>query len=101
MTSFVIGKVIEPETRDITVQGKRRSVCSFGILSGRTCSQFDVFDDAKVFSKAQFLEDGELVVAVIGSGVDKNGKLRTYLNGLGACPEGLREQLLSLVKADN
>lgn len=97
MTSFVIGRVVEPELRELKIKGETRTICSFGVLSGRSCTSFDIFDDSKVFETASNLEDGDLVLCVVGTSVDNNGKLRCYLNRMGECPEGLREQLTSLV----
>lgn len=96
MTSFVIGKVVEPEVREITVKGKVRSICSLGLLVGRACVQFDVFDDAKNFDTVRSLNDGDVVLAVVGDSVGKDGRLRHYLNDVTESPEGLREQLRSL-----
>lgn len=97
MTSFVIGRIVDPELRELKVKGQTRTIISLGILSGRTCSSFDVFDDAKIFDHLTTFKDGDMVLAVVGTGVDNNGRLRTYLNRIGECPEGLREQLNGLV----
>lgn len=96
MTSFVIGKVIEPEVREITVKGKTRSICSLGLLVGRSCVQFDIFDDSKIFGDVCHLKDGETVLAIVGDSVGKDGKLRHYLNNVTESPDGLREQLRGL-----
>ncbi len=99
MNSFVIGKVVEPETRNFNERetGKQRYVHSFGLLSGRSCTTFDVYDNDKAFEKVQTLKEGATVVAIVGSSV-KDGSLRTYLNGIGPCPAELRTQLLAAVK---
>lgn len=99
MTSFVIGRVVEPEVREITAKGQKRKVCSVGVLSGRNCNQFDIFDDSKVFEKVSKMKDGALVLAVVSASVDNRGQLRCYLNGIGDCPDGLRNQLISLAKS--
>ena len=96
MTSFVIGKVVEPEVREITVKGKTRSICSLGLLVGRSCEQFDVFDDAKVFNNVCSLNEGDVVLAVVGDSIGKDGRLRHYLNNVAISPDGLREDLKSL-----
>lgn len=100
MTSFLIGRVVEPEIREIKVKatGQLRQVCVLGVLSGRTCNQFDIFDGTDVFEKASSLEDGDLVLCIVGVSVDNKGALRCYLNSIGECPEGLREELMSLVR---
>ncbi len=100
MNSFVIGKVVEPEMREFVSKktGELRRIFAFGVLSGRNCEAFDVFDNDKAFEKVQALKEGSTVVAVVGSSVDDEGKLRVYLNGVGPCPAELRSQLLAAVK---
>ncbi len=100
MNSFVIGKVVEPETRNFNERetGKQRQVHSFGLLSGRSCTTFDVYDNDKAFEKVQTLKEGATVIAIVGSSVDDKGRFRTYINGVGPCPAELRTQLLAAVK---
>ncbi len=99
MTGFCIGRVVEPVVREIVVKGKKRSVCSLGLLVGRNCTQFDIFDDSRIFEKVSALEDGDLVLAVVGCSLGDNGRLRNYLNEITYAPEGLREQLNSFFEA--
>lgn len=96
MTSFAIGKVVEPVSREVTIKGKKRMIFSLGLLVGRSCVPFDIFDDSPVFEKAAELQDGDSVIAVVGDSVDDKGKLRHYLNDIAEAPEGLRDQLRSL-----
>lgn len=101
MTSFLIGRMVEPETKEITIKstGEVRKVFSFGLLSGKNCVGFEVFDNDKAYKKATTFKDGDNVLALVGSSVGKNGQLRTYLNGIAACPNQLQEQLRGLVTA--
>ena len=100
MTSFAIGRIVEPVEREITVKGKKRKVYSLGLLVGRTCTNFDIFDDSKIYDRLSRFEDGDQVLAVVGVTVGDNGKLRNYLNAIGLCPEGLGDQLRDLVNGD-
>jgi len=100
MKSFLIGKIIEPEVRRVITKekGEERYVCDFGLLSGRTCTEFQIWNDSKMFLKVSDYEDGDLVLAVVNSAVDEKGQFRFYLREIGACPEGLREELVSIIR---
>lgn len=99
MRGFVIGRVVEPEVNDRTIQGKPRQMASFGLLSGKTCTTFDVFDDDKNFDKVVDLQEDENVLVIFNTSIDKKNMMeRVYLRSVGLCPEGLNEQLRDLVK---
>ena len=101
MKSFIIGKVIEPEIRTITVKatGERRSICSFGLLSGRRCENFDVWDGDAAYDKSAKFTEGDQVIAVVNTTVDKDGKFRCYLDTIAECPDHLRTELMEIVRS--
>ena len=99
MTSFVIGRVVDPEVKNVKIKGEQREVADFGLLVGKTCLTLSVFDDDEIFEKATMLEDGDIIVAHVSTAVNKDEKgLRTFLRGFGECPEGLRETLRDIMK---
>ena len=101
MNSFVIGTVVGIESDQITVKatGEVLDVLKFGVLSGRICTPFDVFNsDKKIYPKVTALKEGMIVLAVVGSSVDaERGSLRTYLRNICECPADLRKQLIGLL----
>lgn len=100
MNSFVIGKIVEPEKRQITQKkdSKTRNIVAFGLLSGKSCTVFEVWDGDKLFDKVAALKEGETVLAVINPSTDDKGNIKHYLNAIGSCPTGIREQLANAVK---
>lgn len=98
MTSFLIGEVLEPEMIDVRTKNGVRRRLTFAILSGRTTTLFDVWDDNRLFPVVQDYSHGDIVCAVVGDGVDKSGKLRHYLNRIAPCDENIRDELHALFK---
>ena len=102
MRSYIIGRIVEPEIQTVKMREtkEKRSVCRFGILSGRDCEQFDVWDGDNVFDKVSGFEDGDQVIAVVNTTVTDKGQLRCYLNFIGDCPDDIPGILKDLVRAE-
>ena len=84
--------------RLIKATGERRGICRFGILSGRTCNEFEIFDNDNVYPSVTGFEDGDQVIAVVNVTVNDKGQMRCWLNEIGECPDGLREELIAHVR---
>lgn len=96
MKSFVIGRVLEPEERTVRTKDGDRKCFSLAILSGRFATQFDVWDDSKIYDKLKGFYDGDEVCAVVGDGLDNRGKIKYYLNDIASCPSELRDEFRAL-----
>jgi len=96
MTSFLIGKVIDPELREVKVKDREATVFTFGLLSGRVSNVFSVWDEDKIFDDVSRLNDGDSVCAIVSDGLDSRGKVKYYLRRITLCEETLRGQLMSL-----
>ncbi len=94
MKGFAIGKVIEPTTKKTP---KGRELVSFGLLVGQQSEAHEVWKPeegtSSVYDACAALKDGESIIVVFGSGVGRNGRLRTYINDVRKCPTDLQKQL--------
>ncbi len=96
MKGFAIGTVLEPECKKFD---KGKEVVNFGLLVGKSSATHDVWKNEegkgsnKVFDACSKLKNGDIVIVVFGSGLDKNGRLRDYINDIRLCPDALRKQL--------
>lgn len=99
MTSFLIGKLLEPEVRRVKTKEGNREVTEFAILSGKYATQFSIWDDAKCYGKLQALKDGQAICAIVGDGLDNQGRVRHYVNDISICPDAFRSQLRALFDA--
>lgn len=96
MKSFLIGKSLEPEERMIDTKNGKRYLISTAILAGRSSVSFDVWQDDDTFEKIRGMEDGDVVCAVVGDGLDNKGRIRHYLNDIALCPDEIRDSFRAL-----
>lgn len=96
MTSFLIGKILEPEEKEVKTKNGKTSKIELAILSGRCAVPFTVWQDSNVYDSLASLNDGDLVCAIVGDGIDSKGRITHYLNRVAPCDADLRQMLLDL-----
>lgn len=97
MKSFIIGKIVEPYCYD-SQNGK---VLTFGVLSGRNCQEFSVFEFNvhfqtgertinPYFAKVSSLAENDTVAVVVNCVVTKKNTLGIYLSDIAKITDSFR-----------
>lgn len=99
MKSFLIGTVLDPEVRHIkTKAGDKRDYIVFGILSGRSSIEFQVWDNDRAFDKVKQLGEGQIACVIVNDRVDEKGKIVYYIDDCAECPVEFQLELQSFFK---
>lgn len=96
MRSYLIGKIVSPEIREVEVKKGSRSIFTFGVLVGRSVVPFDVWDDDKNYQRYVDYPEGFRVCASVGDGLDDKGRIKYYLNDMVPCPDEFEESVRNL-----
>lgn len=100
MNAFVTGKMLSPEI----ISSPNGSVLKFGLLNGRTATEFTVFEYQphkegekpernKVFDRAADIADGSTICAVVAHAVTKTNTLGCYLRDVTEIDESFVDAL--------